>query len=130
MSETGEVELRIDQVAPETTAGVDGDLDQCLDHATYDEPFVVDEPGEYTIEYGSIDVAGNIEQWQEVTFTIDLGPCPHPDERETVVIGGLDSGVPNHVLENGCTINDLVLDDQPWDSVGDFVRHVRGLRTS
>ncbi|MBB5785863.1 ThuA domain-containing protein [Jiangella mangrovi] len=50
--------------------------------------------------------------------------CPEPDERDTVVVGGLDSGVPNRALADGCTVGDLILDDEDWASHAEFVRHV------
>nr|WP_281352432.1 carbohydrate-binding protein [Phytoactinopolyspora alkaliphila] len=51
--------------------------------------------------------------------------CADPDQRETVVVGGVDSGVPNRTVGNGCTINDLILDEQSWPNKGAFMRHVR-----
>ena len=38
----------------------------------------------------------------------DLDACPHSDLAATVVIGGCDSGVPNTLFANGCTIADLI----------------------
>lgn len=38
----------------------------------------------------------------------DLDACPHSDLSPTVVIGGCDSGVPNTLFANGCTIADLI----------------------
>jgi hypothetical protein len=38
----------------------------------------------------------------------DLDACPHSDLSATVVIGGCDSGVPNTLFANGCTISDLI----------------------
>jgi hypothetical protein len=46
------------------------------------------------------------------------------DDRTTVVIDGVDSGVPNRVDDRGCTINDLIADEQEWPVHGRFVRHV------
>jgi len=40
------------------------------------------------------------------------------------VIGGIDSGVPNYALEDGCTINDLIDDERVWPSRGAFLNHV------
>jgi hypothetical protein len=34
--------------------------------------------------------------------------CPNSDLSPTVVINGCDSGVPNTLLSNGCSISDLV----------------------
>ncbi|WP_116951202.1 ThuA domain-containing protein [Jiangella endophytica] len=50
--------------------------------------------------------------------------CPTPDARTTVVVGEVDSGVPNRALPDGCTVGDLILDDQAWADHGEFVRHV------
>jgi hypothetical protein len=38
----------------------------------------------------------------------DEDACVNSDMNPTVVIDGCDSGVPNHLLENGCTISDLI----------------------
>ena len=38
----------------------------------------------------------------------DIDACPHSDLSATVVIGGCDSGVPNTLFANGCTIADLI----------------------
>ncbi|WP_084469525.1 ThuA domain-containing protein [Jiangella gansuensis] len=50
--------------------------------------------------------------------------CPSPDQRATVVVGDVDSGVPNRVLDDGCTVGDLILDDAEWPDHAEFVRHV------
>lgn len=52
-------------------------------------------------------------------------PCSPPDDRPTVVVGTVDSGVENRDDGTGCTINDLIQDDTPWESTGEFVRDVR-----
>ncbi len=42
---------------------------------TYTEPFYVFQDGEHTLEYRSIDYAGNVEDWKSVEFKIDqTGP--------------------------------------------------------
>ncbi|AYY13882.1 DUF1349 domain-containing protein [Actinobacteria bacterium YIM 96077] len=51
--------------------------------------------------------------------------CADPDTRETVVIGDVDSGVSNHEVGDGCTVNDLIRDGEEWPNHGHFVRHVR-----
>jgi glucose/arabinose dehydrogenase/regulation of enolase protein 1 (concanavalin A-like superfamily)/plastocyanin len=149
-----EIEFLIDQTAPITAASLAGDqagdvftgpvtMTLAAQDATsgvtethyrmpgddeptvYDEPVVFDQDGEYTVEFRSVDVAGNVEDWQAVEFTIgEPGACPVPDARETVVVGAMNSGVPNYALDDGCTVNDLILDDQPWDNHGAFVQHV------
>lgn len=40
----------------------------------------------------------------------DQDSCPHSDTNPVVVINGCDSGVPNIMLDNGCTILDLIND--------------------
>ena len=53
-----------------------------------------------------------------------MGICGAGDQRETVVIGGVDSRVPNYPLAGTCTINDHILDDESWPNHGQFVAHV------
>ncbi|MBB5789785.1 M14 family metallopeptidase [Jiangella mangrovi] len=48
----------------------------------------------------------------------------YPDLRGTVVVGGVDSGVPNTTLADGCTVNNRVQEDAEWAGHGAFVRHV------
>ncbi|SDT53529.1 ThuA domain-containing protein [Jiangella sp. DSM 45060] len=50
--------------------------------------------------------------------------CPTPDTRTTIVVGDVDSGVPNRALADGCTVGDLILDGEEWTDHGEFVRHV------
>src|SRR5690606_2377971 len=50
--------------------------------------------------------------------------CASADPRPTVVIGGVDSGVPNRPTDGGCSINDVIEDEQPWPSTGRFVQHL------
>ncbi|MEO3873348.1 hypothetical protein ABGB18_31445 [Nonomuraea sp. B12E4] len=50
--------------------------------------------------------------------------CAEPDVRPTVVVGGIDSGVPNRSLTGTCTVNDHILDTEDWPDHGQFVRHV------
>src|SRR5690606_39247231 len=97
---------------------------------TYTTPVVFSTPGEYSVEYRSVDVAGNTEAFQTLTFTVvegeepEPGACEQPDTRPTVVIGDVDSGVPNNEVEGGCTINDLIDEDGDWATHGRFVLHV------
>ncbi len=46
------------------------------------------------------------------------------DNRATVIIDGIDSGVPNRVDGRGCSVNDLIADEQQWPARKWFVRHV------
>jgi hypothetical protein len=52
--------------------------------------------------------------------------CSAPDARPTVVLLDLDTGVPNHTVAGGCTLNDLIDDERSWANHGEFVTHVRG----
>ena len=46
------------------------------------------------------------------------------DDRATVVVGDVDSGVPNRVDDVSCSINDLIADEQVWPTHGRFLQHV------
>ena len=46
------------------------------------------------------------------------------DRRSTVVVGDVDSRVPNRVDDGACSINDLIADEQAWPDHGSFVSHV------
>jgi hypothetical protein len=41
-----------------------------------------------------------------------------------VFVGTTSTGIPNRVTADGCTINEPIQDQQPWDSHGAFVSHV------
>jgi cytochrome c len=65
----------------------------------------------------------------EAPNPVGSGPCPTPDQRPTVVVGGVDSGVENYSLSNGCTVNDLLRDEEEWDSKREFREHIREVVT-
>jgi PKD repeat protein len=67
--------------------------------------------------------------WLEFGDAVDPGACTDPDQRATVIIRDVDSGVPNYDVGNGCTVNDLILDDQSWSSQRTFITHVREVTT-
>jgi len=46
------------------------------------------------------------------------------DRRDSVIVGSVDSGVPNRVDDVSCSVNDLIADEQDWPNKGQFVRHV------
>ncbi len=126
---TGAVTVTLD--AADATSGV-GQTQYRMagdeEFTTYDDPFSVESSGDHVVEFRSTDIAGNVEDVQSVEFTIaDGGPgdCPDPDTRPTVVVGEIDTGIPNHALDDGCTINNLIRDDGDWENHGAFVRHVR-----
>jgi X-Pro dipeptidyl-peptidase len=72
----------------------------------------------------TVDLAGTALRLPVVGGPLAMGVCAQRDARETVVIGSVDSGVPNRALAGLCTINDHILDDEDWDSHGQFVSHV------
>lgn len=84
-------------------------------------------PTEGTFPLHLVFPAGQVRvNWMELAAgDVDPGVCPDPDQRGTVVVGDVDSGVPNYDTADGCTVNDLIRDDQPWDVRGEFIRHVR-----
>lgn len=51
------------------------------------------------------------------------GPCPVPDLAPTVLVGGDDTGVPNRVSVDGCTVTQILDEDAGWASHGRFVAH-------
>jgi X-Pro dipeptidyl-peptidase len=72
----------------------------------------------------TVDLAGTSLELPVVGGPLALGICADPDARETVVVGGVDSGVANAELAGTCTINDHILDTEPWDRHGQFMSHV------
>jgi type 1 glutamine amidotransferase/PKD repeat protein len=50
--------------------------------------------------------------------------CSAPDARPTVWILDTNTGVANHQVGGGCTINDLIDDERSWSNHGDFVSSV------
>ncbi|GAA1172970.1 hypothetical protein GCM10009584_12450 [Ornithinimicrobium humiphilum] len=46
------------------------------------------------------------------------------DRRSTVFVKGVSTGVPNRVGTDGCSVNDLIADEQAWPNKGQFVSHV------
>ena len=58
---------------------------------------------------------------------LSLGICPNPDARATVVVGSVDSGVPNRALAGTFTISDHLLDEEVWPNRSTFVAHLTKL---
>ncbi|AXK31404.1 DUF1080 domain-containing protein [Streptomyces armeniacus] len=96
----------------------------------YTEPFMVHAVGEHTVSYRATDNAGNSSETGTVTFTVveDGGEpdpvCPERDGRPLVVVGDEQSGVPNRVAPDGCTVNELIEDEATWDGEKAFREHV------
>ncbi|MPV50573.1 copper-binding protein [Pseudactinotalea sp. HY160] len=121
----GSVEVAI--TATDEGSGVDA-VEYSLDGGeflAYDGPVAVTEVGGHTVDYRATDVAGNTAEGG-VSFTIvqegEPGDCP--DGRATVTIDGIDTGVANADLGDGCTINDLIDEAGDYENHGQFVRHV------
>ncbi|MFI9616404.1 OmpL47-type beta-barrel domain-containing protein [Streptomyces sp. NPDC052023] len=107
-------------------------------YLVYSAPVIVDRAGAHTVAYRATDKAGNTSAARTVSFTVVAGgvpapPCPEYDERETVIVGTVDSGVPNRLTGNRCRINELIEDEKEWTSHALFLKHVKtvldGLRT-
>ncbi|MFH8440456.1 OmpL47-type beta-barrel domain-containing protein [Streptomyces sp. NPDC018026] len=110
-------------------AGVEYSLD-AGPYLAYTDPVVVDRVGRHTVTYRASDKAGNTSEPLAVSFTVVAGqvpppPCPEYDERLTVIVGTLDSGVPNRVTNNRCRIGELIEDEKEWTSQALFLKHVR-----
>ncbi|MGX9877826.1 OmpL47-type beta-barrel domain-containing protein [Streptomyces cellulosae] len=96
----------------------------------YTGPAVVDRVGRHTVAYRATDEAGNTSEPLTVSFTVVSGsvpapPCPEYDERLTVIVGTVDSGVPNRVTNNRCRIGEMIEDEKEWTSQALFLKHVR-----
>ncbi|MES9616834.1 OmpL47-type beta-barrel domain-containing protein [Streptomyces tuirus] len=98
-------------------------------YLAYSAPVVVDRAGAHTVAYRATDKAGNTAAARTVTFTVVSGQvpapdCPEYDERLTVIVGTVDSGVRNRVTDNRCRIGELIEDEKEWTSQALFLKHV------
>ncbi|MFD7699875.1 OmpL47-type beta-barrel domain-containing protein [Streptomyces caelestis] len=99
-------------------------------YLAYTAPVVVDRAGRHTVAYRASDEAGNTSRSLTVSFTVVAGggvpspACPEYDERLTVIVGTVDSGVPNRVTDNRCRIGELIEDEKRWTSQALFLKHV------
>ncbi|MFC9247889.1 OmpL47-type beta-barrel domain-containing protein [Streptomyces sp. NPDC057136] len=118
--------------ATDADSGVDR-IEYSLDggpYLTYTAPVLVDRIGSHTFAHRATDKAGNTSEAKQVSFTVAEGGgvpapnCPEFDERLTVIVGTVDSGVPNRVTGNRCTINELIEDEKDWSSHALFLKHV------
>ncbi|MFC5854361.1 OmpL47-type beta-barrel domain-containing protein [Streptomyces chlorus] len=101
-------------------------------YLAYTGPVVVDRAGRHTVAYRARDKAGNTSAPLTVSFTVVTGqvpppPCPEYDERLTVIVGEVDSGVPNRVTNNRCRIGELIEDEKEWTSSALFLKHVKSV---
>ena len=72
----------------------------------------------------TVDLAGTSIRLPVVGGPLAMPVCEAIDARATVVVGGVDSEVPNRPLAGNCTINDHILDGEAWPNHGRFVDHV------
>jgi hypothetical protein len=98
-------------------------------YLAYSAPVVVDRAGAHTVAYRATDKAGNTAAARTVAFTVVSGQvpapnCPEYDERSTVIVGTVDSGVRNRVTDNRCRIGELIEDEKEWTSQALFLKHI------
>ncbi|MFD3516376.1 OmpL47-type beta-barrel domain-containing protein [Streptomyces sp. NPDC058657] len=99
-------------------------------YLAYTTPVIIDRVGRHTVDHRATDKAGNTSVATEVVLTVAEGGgvpapnCPEHDERLTVVVGTVDSGVPNRVTRSRCTVNELIEDERQWTSHALFLKHV------
>ncbi|KUO05744.1 OmpL47-type beta-barrel domain-containing protein [Streptomyces caeruleatus] len=101
-------------------------------YLAYGTPVVVDRAGTHTLAYRATDKAGNTSAARTVTFTVVSSQvpapnCPEFDERLTVIVGTVDSGVPNRLTNSRCRINELIEDEKEWTSQALFLKHVKAV---
>ncbi|MDQ0584593.1 plastocyanin [Streptomyces rishiriensis] len=99
-------------------------------YIAYTVPVVVDRAGPHTLAYRATDKVGNTSAARSVTFTVVSSQvpapnCPEYDERSTVIVGTVDSGVPNRLTDKRCRINELIEDEKEWTSHALFLKHVK-----
>ncbi|MFI1190251.1 OmpL47-type beta-barrel domain-containing protein [Streptomyces californicus] len=118
--------------ATDDDAGVDK-VEYSLDggpYLAYTAPVIVDRVGHHTIAHRATDKAGNTSAAKKASFTVARGGgvpapnCAEFDERHTVFVGTIDTGVPNRITRNRCTINELIEDEKDWSSSALFLKHV------
>ncbi|MGW5255294.1 OmpL47-type beta-barrel domain-containing protein, partial [Streptomyces sp. NPDC004012] len=94
----------------------------------YSAPVAVNRTGGHTFLYRATDKAGNTSAAKSLTLTVvgskPPSNCPEADDRSTVFVGTINTGIPNRVTTNGCTINELIEDHGAWTSHGAFVSSV------
>ncbi|MCZ7456848.1 OmpL47-type beta-barrel domain-containing protein [Streptomyces sp. WMMC940] len=118
--------------AADTDSGVER-IEYSLDagpYLAYTAPVIVDRIGFHTVRYRATDKAGNTSEAGEKSFTVaesggvPAPNCPEYDERLTVIVGTVDTGVPNRVTRSRCTVNELIEDEKDWSSHALFLKHV------
>ncbi|MGW3741429.1 OmpL47-type beta-barrel domain-containing protein [Streptomyces sp. NPDC005146] len=123
---------KVTVTATDAESGVDR-IEYSLDggpYLAYTATVIVDRVGYHTVAHRATDKAGNTSEAKQVSFTIaesggvPAPNCPEFDERLTVIVGTVDTGVPNRITGNRCTINELIEDEKDWSSHALFLKHV------
>ncbi|WP_052866593.1 OmpL47-type beta-barrel domain-containing protein [Streptomyces niger] len=123
---------KVTVTATDDDSGVDK-VEYSLDggpYLAYEAPVVVDRTGHHSLAHRATDKAGNTSPARTASFDVVAGggvpapPCPEHDERLTVIVGTVDTGVPNRVTGNRCMINELIEDEKDWSSQALFLKHV------
>ncbi|MCX5339394.1 DUF1080 domain-containing protein [Streptomyces atratus] len=123
---------KVTVTATDAESGVDR-IEYSLDggpYLAYTTTVIVDRVGYHTVAHRATDKAGNTSVAKQVSFTVaesggvPAPNCPEFDERLTVIVGTVDTGVPNRITGNRCTINELIEDEKDWSSHALFLKHV------
>ncbi|WP_373302614.1 OmpL47-type beta-barrel domain-containing protein [Streptomyces atratus] len=123
---------KVTVTATDAESGVDK-VEYSLDggpYLAYTTTVIVDRVGYHTVAHRATDKAGNTSVAKQVSFTVaesggvPAPNCPEFDERLTVIVGTVDTGVPNRITGNRCTINELIEDEKDWSSHALFLKHV------
>ncbi|WP_329612852.1 DUF1080 domain-containing protein [Streptomyces brevispora] len=123
---------KVTVTATDAGSGVDK-IEYSLDggpYLVYSGTVIVDRVGYHTVAHRATDKAGNTSEAKRVAFTVAQSGgvpapnCPEFDERLTVIVGTVDTGVPNRITGNRCTINELIEDEKDWSSHALFLKHV------
>ncbi|MET8678650.1 family 16 glycoside hydrolase [Streptomyces sp. NPDC004647] len=99
-------------------------------YLAYTAPVTVDRVGRHTVNHRATDRAGNTSEAEPAVFRVAEGggvpapACPEWDVRRTVIVGTVDTGIPNRVTGNRCTINELIEDEKDWTSQAVFLKHM------
>ncbi|MFI6089850.1 OmpL47-type beta-barrel domain-containing protein [Streptomyces sp. NPDC051218] len=126
---------KVTVAATDADSGVDK-VEYSLDggpYLAYADPVVVDRVGRHTVAYRASDKAGNTAEAKDVSFTVAEGGgvpspnCAEYDERLTVIVGTVDTGIPNRVTNNRCRINEMIEDEKEWTSHALFLKHVKSV---
>ncbi len=121
--------------ATDADSGVDK-VEYSLDgqaYATYTAPVAVTHPGEHTVIYRATDRAGNTSVPATITFTVVAAgghdghdsECLVLDTRPVVWLGTVNTGLPNRLVDAGCSINNLVASERNWLNHAAFMTHLR-----